>query len=204
MAANLEVDPRAKGLIFDLDGTLVDSMPLHYEAWREVCGKIGYDFTEDFFYSHAGMSSDKIFAEIRDLIHGNFDPVVLSAEKEKIYESKIRNLTLIEPVFRIVRENHRKMPMSIGTGSPAGHSWKAMKAVGLDKYFNIVIGMEEIARPKPAPDVFLKCAERMGIQPEFCQVFEDGDFGIRAALNAGMIATDIRPYLRDQKEPKRK
>jgi beta-phosphoglucomutase family hydrolase len=191
----LQVDPKAKGLIFDLDGTLVDSMPLHFEAWREVCSKIGFDFTEDFFYSHAGMSSDRIFKEIKDLIHGDFDPDEFSDEKEKIYESKIHKLTLIEPVFKIVRDYHNKLTMSIGTGSPSGHSWTAMKAMGLDKYFSIVVGKEEIARPKPAPDVFLRCAQLMGVEPQFCQVFEDGDFGLQAAKAAGMIATDIRPYV---------
>jgi beta-phosphoglucomutase family hydrolase len=190
----LMVDPRARGLIFDLDGTLVDSMPLHYEAWVEVCARIGFEFTEEFFYAHAGMSSDKIFKEIKDLIKGDFDPDKFSDEKERIYESKIPKLTMIAPVFKIVRDYHGKLPMSIGTGSPAGHSWKAMKAMGLDRYFDIVVGKEEIAKPKPAPDTFLKCAELMNVEPQFCQVFEDGDFGLMAAKAAGMIATDIRPY----------
>jgi beta-phosphoglucomutase family hydrolase len=191
----LIVDPKARGLIFDLDGTLVDSMPLHYEAWREVCAKIGFDFTNEFFYAHAGMSSDKIFAEIKHLINGDFDPDALSDEKENIYESKIHKLTLIEPVFKIVKDNHNKLPMSIGTGSPSGHSWKAMKAMGLDKYFKIVIGKEVISKPKPDPETFLKCAEAMKVEPRFCQVFEDGDFGLQAARNAGMITTDIRLYI---------
>ncbi len=191
----LKVDPSARGLIFDLDGTLVDSMPLHFEAWREVCSRIGFDFTSEFFYAHAGMSSDKIFAEIKKITHGDFDPDALSDEKEKIYESKISKLTLIEPVFKIVKDYYHKLPMSIGTGSPSGHSWKAMKAMGLDKYFTIVVGKEEILHPKPAPDTFLKCAEKMGVEPQHCQVFEDGDFGIQAAKNAGMIATDIRHYI---------
>jgi len=145
------------------------------------------------------MSSDKIFKEIKDIIHGDFDPDEFSDEKEKIYESKIHKLTLIEPVFKIVKDNHKKLPMSIGTGSPSGHSWTAMKAMGLDQYFSIVVGKEEIARPKPAPDVFLRCAQLMGVEPQFCQVFEDGDFGLQAASSAGMIATDIRPYMKSQK-----
>jgi beta-phosphoglucomutase family hydrolase len=191
----LTVDPKVRGLIFDLDGTLVDSMPLHYEAWREVCEKIGFDFTSDFFYAHAGMSSDKIFAEIKEIINGDFDPDAFSDEKEKIYESKIPKLTLIEPVLKIVKDYHHKLPMSIGTGSPSGHSWKAMKAMGLDQYFDIVIGKEVISKPKPDPETFLKCAEAMGVDPQSCQVFEDGDFGLQAARNAGMIATDIRLYI---------
>jgi beta-phosphoglucomutase family hydrolase len=200
----LSVDPKARGLIFDLDGTLVDSMPLHYEAWREVCERIGFDFTEDFFYAHAGMSSDRIFKEIKEIIHGDFDPDKLSDEKESIYESKIHKLTLIEPVFKIVRENHNRLPISIGTGSPSGHSWTAMKAMGLDQYFSIVVGKEEISKPKPAPDTFLRCALLMGIEPEFCQVFEDGDFGLQAAAAAGMIPTDIRPFVTAQKDPNKK
>jgi beta-phosphoglucomutase-like phosphatase (HAD superfamily) len=192
----LSVDPSAKGLIFDLDGTLLDSMPLHYLAWKEIClEKLNYDFTEEFFYAHAGVSSDNIFKEIKEITNLDFIPGDLAKQKEKLYETKLDQLTLVEPVVDIAIAYHNKLPKSIGTGSPAEGSWMAIKAVGLDKYFDILVSKEHVPNPKPAPDTFLRCAELMGVDPKDCQVFEDGDPGLQAARTAGMIATDIRPFV---------
>lgn len=197
----LSVDPAAKALIFDLDGTLVDSMPLHYEAWKEICrDRLNYDFTREFFYARAGVSSNRIFMDIKDITGGNFDPHEYAVAKETLYESKINRLQTIKPVIELVKKYHGILPMAIGTGSPAEGSWKAVKAVGLDKYFNIMVSKEDVPHPKPAPDTFLKCAEVMGVLPENCQVFEDGDPGLLAARSAGMITTDIRLYLDSEKK----
>ena len=88
-----------------------------------------------------------------------------------------------------------KLPMSIGTGSPGDHSWEAVKALGLDKYFNILVSKNDVKKGKPDPETFLKCAEAMNVDPRFCQVFEDGDPGLEAARTAGMMATDIREFV---------
>jgi beta-phosphoglucomutase family hydrolase len=191
----LSVDPRAKALIFDLDGTLVDSMPLHYEAWKEVCATKGLAFTEEEFYSLAGVPSDRIFEIINERHGTDFNPKEHSLLKEDTYLRKINKLKPVEPVLALAIANHGKMPMSIGTGSPGDHSWEAVKALGLDKYFDILISKNDVKAGKPDPETFLKCAKAMGMAPEVCQVFEDGDPGLQAARSAGMMATDIREYV---------
>lgn len=191
----LSIDPRAKALIFDLDGTLVDSMPLHYEAWKEVCAMKGLAFSEEEFYSLAGVPSDRIFEIINERHGTDFDPKADSKLKEETYLKKIDKLKLIEPVFALAKENFGKLPMSIGTGSPGKHSWEAVKTLGLDAYFDILVSKNDVKKGKPDPETFLKCAEAMNIDPQYCQVFEDGDPGLQAATSAGMIATDIRPYV---------
>lgn len=191
----LEVDPRAKALIFDLDGTLVDSMPLHYEAWKEVCAMKGLDFSEEEFYSLAGVPSDRIFEIINERHGTNFIPKTDSELKEETYLKKIDKLQPVEPVFQIAKDNHGKLPMAIGTGSPGDHSWEAVRTLGLDKYFDILVSKNDVKNGKPDPETFLKCAEAMKVEPQYCQVFEDGDPGLQAAKTAGMIATDIREFV---------
>lgn len=191
----ITVDPKAKALIFDLDGTLVDSMPLHLEAWKEICATKDVAFTSEEFYSLAGVPADRIFKIINDKYGTDFDPQADSLAKEAIYMRKIEHLKVIEPVFAIAKEYHGKLPMSIGTGSPGQHSWEAVRTLGLDQYFDILVSKNDVKEGKPNPETFLKCAEAMDIAPEYCQVFEDGDPGLEAAKTAGMIPTDIRPYL---------
>jgi HAD superfamily hydrolase (TIGR01509 family) len=191
----LSVDPKAKALIFDLDGTLVDSMPLHFEAWKEVCLMKGLEFSEDEFYSLAGVPSDRIFEIINERHGTDFDPRADSKLKEETYLKKIDKLKPVQPVLDLAKAHFGKMPMSIGTGSPGQHSWEAVKVLGLDKYFEILVSKNDVQKGKPDPETFLKCARAMNMEPQFCQVFEDGDPGLQAAKTAGMIATDIREFV---------
>ena len=167
-------------------------MPLHYEAWKEVCATKGLLFTEEEFYSLAGVPSDRIFEIINERHGTDFDPRRHSQIKEDTYLKKIGKLKTVEPVYQLALESHGKLPMSIGTGSPGDHSWEAVRVLGLDKLFSILVSKNDVQKGKPDPETFLKCAEAMNVEPQYCQVFEDGDPGLEAAKTAGMIATDIR------------
>ncbi len=195
MDKKLEVNPKAKGLIFDLDGTLVDSMPLHFEAWKEVCLMKGLQFKEEEFYELAGVPSDRIFEIINERYGTDFDPKAMSHLKEETYLKKLPRVKPVKQVINIVKLYHGKIPMAVGTGSPRAHSLETIKATGLDRYFEILVSKDDVSHGKPDPETFLKCAVAMNISPELCQVFEDGDLGLEAARTAGMISTDIRPFL---------
>jgi beta-phosphoglucomutase family hydrolase len=188
------LDPKAKGLIFDLDGTLADTMPTHYEAWVEVATLNGIDFTEKLFYELAGVPTFRIVSILNEMFGTVMDPETVHTQKEEAFLKRIKQVTPILKVLKIAQQNFGKLPMSIGTGGVPDVVKLTLEAINADQYFDIIVTARDVKNFKPAPDTFLLCAERMGIEPQYCQVFEDSDLGLQAAIAGGMIATDIRPY----------
>ncbi len=191
----IEINKNTKGLIFDMDGTLADSMPIHFMAWKLTALENGFEYTEKQFLDTAGMPTLKIVPVINKELGLNLDPIEFSRRKEELFLENIRDVKLIEPVADIVRKYHNILPMSIGTGGKKEIAKLTLKMLGFEKFFDIIVSAEDVENHKPYPDTFLKCAELMGVEPEFCQVFEDGEMGLIAAEKAGMIVTDVRPYL---------
>ncbi len=191
----LTINDNAKGLIFDLDGTLVDTMPIHFEAWKKMSGHYGFEFTEETFYHYAGIPTKKIISLLNEERNLSTDPEEAMLIKEAAFLENLDRVEPVEFVVRLLRENKGQLPVSVGTGSRKHMAEKILEAAGLKEFFSIVITADDVVNHKPEPDTFLACARLMGVEPEHCQVFEDGDLGLEAARRAGMIATDIRPYL---------
>lgn len=194
----IEVDKRAKGLIFDMDGTVVDSMPVHFLAWKLTAHEHGFEYTEELFYGLAGMPTHKIVAVVNERLGLSLDPEEFSLRKEELFLENLKDVQPIEPVADIVLRYHGKLPMSIGTGGKKYIAELTLRVIGFEKYFDAIVAADDVENHKPFPDTFLKCAELMGVEPRFCQVFEDGDMGLLAAERGGMIVTDVRPYLQGQ------
>jgi beta-phosphoglucomutase-like phosphatase (HAD superfamily) len=114
--------------------------------------------------------------------------------KESEYEKIMHKMKPIAPVVELAKKYHGILPMAVGTGGYHRLAWKTMDILGLDKYFDILVSTDDVARPKPFPDTFLKCAEMMGVEPSVCEVFEDAQLGIQAAKAAGMMATLVTDY----------
>jgi HAD superfamily hydrolase (TIGR01509 family) len=178
------------GYVFDLDGTLVDTMPLHFLAWDEAMRGAGIPgkLDENLFYSLGGIPTRRV-AEI----FGEHYCVALDADavahvKEQLYLKKIPQVRLIEPVAAFARQIAKTHPRAIATGGQPEIAIPALEAAGLRDIFEIVITPDDVppGRGKPEPDMFLLAAQRMGVAPEKCLVFEDAEPGIRAALAAGM------------------
>ncbi len=186
-----------KALIFDLDGTLVDTMPLHYKAWTRVFQRIGVDYPKEMFFKNAGLPSWKIADIVLQNagVRNKFDPHVLCSHKYEIFDKLIPETKVIEPVADIVYRYYDTMPLSIGTGGHIATVELTLKHTGLDRYLNIIVTADDVSNHKPEPDTFLECARRMNTPPKYCQVFEDGDRGIEAANRARMMVTDVRPFL---------
>ncbi|HOF33394.1 MAG TPA: beta-phosphoglucomutase family hydrolase [Spirochaetota bacterium] len=191
----LKVDENAKALIFDIDGTLVDTMEIHYKAWEKMFALQGFNYPREVFYELAGIPTYKIVPILNERFNLKLDPEETMNEKEKYFMELFSAVKEIKVVSDIARKYHGVLPMSLGTGGRKDIAQMTMETVGLSKYFDIMVAAEDVIHHKPAPDTFLKCAELMGVEPRFCQVFEDGELGLQAARTAGMIATDVRPYL---------
>ncbi|EFJ5512723.1 fructose-1-phosphate/6-phosphogluconate phosphatase [Escherichia coli] len=168
---------RYAGLIFDMDGTILDTEPTHRKAWREVLG-------------HYGLQYD-VQAMIA-LNQADLDPHALAREKTEAVRSMLLDSVEPLPLVEVVKSWHGRRPMAVGTGSESAIAEALLAHLGLRRYFDAVVAADHVKHHKPAPDTFLLCAQRMGVQPTQCVVFEDADFGIQAARAAGMDAVDVR------------
>ncbi|HEV7298495.1 MAG TPA: HAD-IA family hydrolase [Tepidisphaeraceae bacterium] len=187
------IPPHIRGLVFDCDGTIADTMPLHYKAWTAALGAYGHDFPEALFYEMAGIPTVRIM-EILNERHGYRLPVQESAElKERLFVEFIPQVLPIEPVVQIVNDYRGKLPMAVATGATRVTCQKTLTALGLIDRFSVLVTADDVQHGKPAPDIFLEAARQIGVQPELCYAFEDADLGIESATAAGMTVIDIRP-----------
>lgn len=193
----LKVDPRACGLIFDIDGTLADTMPAHFRSWQQVAKRYGFEYPESLFYQLSGMPTADIISYINEHQGLNLNPDEVVRAKNEAYLALNGAIRVIEPVFKIVKENHGKLPMALGTGEYREIALINIRITGLDRYFDKIVTADDVTKSKPDPETFLKCAQLINVPPEFCQVFEDGGAGLEAARRAGMIVTDVRPFVRE-------
>ncbi len=184
------MEPR--GLIFDCDGTLVDSMPLHWRAWDTVCQRHGIDFAEERFYAMGGVPSKKILGMLKTEQGLDFDPAQVSREKEEAYLPLMREVKLIEPVAEIARAHYGKIPLGVATGGRTQFIRPLLEGLGVMDWFDALVTSDDVENPKPAPDTFLKAAALMGVTAEDCRAYEDTDLGMEAIRSAGMEAVDVR------------
>lgn len=191
----LDVDPRAKALIFDLDGTLADSLPVHMECWDVVCDKFGYHFSKEVMLEMTGMPTIKFAEYVKEQSGCSFMPEEIAKMKQAEFFKRVDQITLFDPIFALVLKYHKKIPMAIGTGGSRKSVELMLDWLQIKDYFDYIVTANDVEKHKPEPDTFLECARLMGVEPQFCQVFEDGDMGIQAAQTAGMIVTDVRPYV---------
>lgn len=184
--------------IFDCDGTLVDSMPLHYIAWVEALKLHGapFEFTEEVFYAHAGIKEQDV-VKILNAQHGtNVDPVGVDEAKMEIFRRRIPEVKAIQPVAEFAKSLEGRFPMAVASGSEEPTVRGCLEATGLIHLFETIITPKLVKQGKPAPDMFLLAAERMGIAPSECLVLEDGNSGLEAAKAAGMQSVFVPRTLR--------
>lgn len=190
----ISIPASTKALIFDIDGTLADTMSVHYEACQIVCQKRGFDFPLSFFLAKAGIPTLVVFQMLMKELKLPYDGIALGHEKEEIFLTLIHKVKPMPIVADLAKAYYGKLPMALGTGGGKEVATKIMQAIDMEDLFDIMISADDVTHPKPHPETFLKGASFLSIAPEFCLVFEDGQPGIDAAIAGGMPYVDVRPF----------
>ena len=183
-----------KGLIFDCDGTLANTMPLHWRAWSLITQRHGLHFPEDRFYSLGGVPSRDILKMLAEEQGRSFDHIAVAHEKEEAYLPLMAEIEPIHAVVEIAKEHHGKIPMAVASGGTQKIICQVLEHLKIRDLFTAVVTSEMVQNQKPAPDIFLEAARRIGVDPKFCRAYEDTDLGLTAIRAAGMEAVDVRQW----------
>ena len=175
-----------KAYLFDCDGTLADSMPLHYLAWKKALAEWNCEFDERLFYQWGGMPVAEIVATLNQK-HGLNMPVEnVSRRKENHYFELLPQLKAVAEVLEHVEAEHKRIPFAVVSGSTRESVVASLQALNLLDRFDTLVCAGDYKKSKPDPEAFLLAASRLKVAPEHCLVFEDTDMGIEAAKSAGM------------------
>jgi len=184
-----------RAVIFDCDGTLADSMPLHYQALSSTLAERGASISEELFYELGGVPTVEIARILNERFGYHLDVEEAAAAKEARYAELLPQVRPVERVLEMVREYRGRYPLGVASGTIRPLVEKTLAALGIAHYFDAVCTADDIRRGKPDPELFLLTAQRLGVAPADCVVFEDSDLGLEAARRAGMQPVDIRPWL---------
>jgi HAD superfamily hydrolase (TIGR01509 family) len=188
----IEVPKYIGGLIFDCDGTLVDSMPRHMNAWERTITSHGGKWEPEFFVTKKGMPEERIVGLYNRHYGVSFDPAETVRAKHAFFRAHPGGFKPIPHVIDVVRRYRGILPMAVASGGVRDNVDLELRALGIQECFQAIVTADDDIQPKPSPEIFLEAARQIGVAPELCQVFEDGDLGLEAARKAGMLATDIR------------
>jgi beta-phosphoglucomutase-like phosphatase (HAD superfamily) len=179
-------DGKYAAYLFDFDGTIVNSMPVHYQAWIKALAEWNCEFSEDLFYDWAGIPVAQIVERLNALHSISLPVQDVILRKEEIYLGLLPGIQTVPEVLHHIRLQQGQIPFAIVTGSARDSVLKTLAILGLTESFPVIVGHEDYTHGKPHPEPFLTAAKRLGVDPADCLVFEDGDFGIQAAEAAGM------------------
>lgn len=185
-------DFQPRGLVFDCDGTLADTMPLHWRAWQMITMRHELNFPEDRFYSLGGVPSRDILKMLAEEQGRPLDHIAVAHEKEEAYLPMLPQVEPIHAVVEIAKKNFGKIPMAVASGGTQKIICDVLEHLQIRHMFGAVVTSEMVKNQKPAPDIFLEAARRIGVAPQFCRAYEDTDLGLQAIRSAGMDAVDVR------------
>jgi beta-phosphoglucomutase family hydrolase len=189
---SIEPVPPYKALIFDCDGTLADTLPVHFQTWSTSLQAVGADISKDWYYKYCGTSAEEMLQILKKLFGYEFDSETVIAERQKHYQSLINTVKEVQAVAKIVRSHYGKIPMAVASGGERVVLEATLNNISLRKFFDVVVSIDDVERGKPEPDIFLLASQKLGVAPQDCIVYEDSDGGLEAARRAGMRSIDVR------------
>jgi beta-phosphoglucomutase-like phosphatase (HAD superfamily) len=184
--------PAPRALIFDCDGTLANTMPLHCEAWQTIARRHQFRFPPERCYALGGIPSRDIIRMISTEQGLNLDPLAVAREKEAEFLPRIPEVQPVDCIVSIARKHLGKVPMAVASGGMHRIIDQVLVHLGIRNWFQTVVASEDVIHQKPAPDIFLEAARRLGVPPHLCRAYEDTDIGLEAIRAAGMEAVDVR------------
>ena len=182
-----------KAYLFDCDGTIADSMPLHYIAWKKALGEWNCDFEQELFYAWGGMPVAEIISSLNQRNGLSMPVEAVSRRKETLYYELLPQLKAVPEVLEHIEAQHGRIPFAVVSGSTRDSVTASLVSLKLLDRFDTLVCAEDYKRSKPDPEAFLLAAARLGVTPEACLVFEDTEMGIRAASAAGMASVKVPP-----------
>jgi HAD superfamily hydrolase (TIGR01509 family) len=183
-----------RALIFDCDGTLVDSMPLHMKAWENAFNEFGEYYDRELLYSLKGMKETEIIDVYNSRHKRTIDNEKIVQTKHKFFMNHIDSVKPIESIVKIAEYYYKKIPLAVVSGSVKNIVHAELNVLKIFHLFNHILTADDPFKPKPSPDVFIAAANLIKIKPENCLVLEDGDAGLEAASKVGILKIDIREY----------
>lgn len=191
----------ADAVIFDCDGTLVDSMPIHFLAWNRTMTEVGIELPEDRFYAMGGIPTHRIIEMLAHEQRVLVDAHATAKRKEEAFYELIHMLEPIHIIVEVAQKLRGVKPIAVASGGSRHGIERQLHHVGIFDWFDTIVCAEDTTRHKPDPDVFLESARRLATSPEKCLVFEDAELGIEAAKRAGMDWLDVRNYFESKRIP---
>jgi HAD superfamily hydrolase (TIGR01509 family) len=179
-------------LIFDCDGTLVDSTALHCRAWALALASVGADMQDSWYFARTGIPGAELLRQFREEFGVAFEPDVVVAEQVRYFLANLHTVSVIDRVAALARD--ARAPIAVASGGDRPIVEATLRAVGLRSLFSVVVTVDDVARGKPHPDLFLEAARRLHVAPSECLAYEDSDHGLEAARRAGMRAIDVRTF----------
>jgi beta-phosphoglucomutase family hydrolase len=179
--------------LFDCDGTIADSMPLHYKAWKRALGEWNCNFEEDIFYAWGGMPVAEIISTLNKKEGLDMPVEAVAHRKEALYYELLPQLQAVPDVLEHIEAGHGRIPFAVVSGSTRESVTASLAALNLLNHFDTMVCAGDYAKSKPDPEAFLLAAARLGVAPELCLVFEDTEMGIQAAKAAGMASVKVPP-----------